>query len=88
MTPEELCQTLEKLFQPDTKVVADATATLKTYFKKVEALENLLLLMSTSENQNVRQISCVYLRKIIGKLWSNLNKDQQTTTKNLLVSRF
>ena len=42
MTPEELCQTLEKLFQPDTKVVAEATATLKTYFKKVEALENLL----------------------------------------------
>ena len=46
MTPEELCLILQKLFQPDTAVVADATKTLKQYFKNVEALENLLLLMS------------------------------------------
>lgn len=46
MTPDELCLILEKLFLPDTQVVAEATATLKTYFKEVEALENLLLLMS------------------------------------------
>lgn len=46
MTPDELCLVLQKLFQPDTAVVAEATATLKAYFKQVEALENLLLLMS------------------------------------------
>ena len=46
MTPDELCIVLEKLFQPDTQVVAEATKVLKEYFKQVEALENLLLLMS------------------------------------------
>ena len=40
--------------QPDTKVVAEATATLKAYFKQVEALENLLLLMSQNADQQVR----------------------------------
>jgi hypothetical protein len=46
MTPDDLCLVLQKLFQPDTAIVAEATATLKVYFKEVEALENLLLLMS------------------------------------------
>ena len=46
MTPEELCHILSQLFQPDTEVVKQATNTLKVYFKEVEALENMLLLMS------------------------------------------
>ena len=54
MTPDELCLILQKLFQPDTAVVAEATSTLKTYFKNVEALENLLLLMSQNADQQVR----------------------------------
>lgn len=33
MTPDELCQLLQNLMQPDTKVVAEATSTLKAYFK-------------------------------------------------------
>ena len=51
-------------------------------------MENLLLLMSQNQDQQVRQVSCVYLRKIITKLWPNLTKDQQATTKNLLIDRF
>lgn len=46
MTPDELCQLLSQLMQPDTKIVAEATAALKAYFKQVEAMENLLILMS------------------------------------------
>ena len=88
MTPEELCTILSQLFQPDTQVVKQATETLKVYFKQVEALENLLLLMSQNPDQQVRQISCVYLRKIITRLWPNLNADQQLATKNLLLTRF
>jgi hypothetical protein len=61
---------------------------LKAYFKQVEALENLLLLMSQNPEQNVRQISCVYLRKIITKLWPNLTADQQKVCKDLLLTRF
>lgn len=54
MKPEELCQLLSQLMQPDTKAVAEATVTLKAYFKKVEAMENLLVLMSQNEDQQVR----------------------------------
>jgi hypothetical protein len=51
MTPDELCQLLQSLMQPDTKIVAEATTTLKAYFKEVEAVENLLVLMSQNPNQ-------------------------------------
>lgn len=44
--------------------------------------------MSQNENQQVRQMSCVYIRKIITKLWMNMTADQQITTKNLLLQRF
>jgi len=88
MTPEELCATLSLLFQPDTQVIKQATTTLKAYFKQVEALENLLLLMSQNPDQQVRQVSCVYLRKIVNKIWPQLTADQQTTTKTLLLTSF
>ena len=65
-----------------------ATAILKDYFKNIKALENLLILMSTSEDQNIRQISCVYLRKIIGNLWLHLNEEDREKTKKLLLQRF
>lgn len=79
---------LSGLFQPDTNVVKQATQILKSYFKKVQALENLLILMSTSPDTNIRQVSCVYLRKIITNLWASLNAENQQQTKNLLLQRF
>jgi hypothetical protein len=88
MTPEELSQILKQLLQPDTQIVKQATDTLKVYFKQVEALENLLQLMAGNPDQQVRQISCVYLRKIVTKLWPNLSPDQQKITKDLLLTRF
>jgi hypothetical protein len=36
----------------------------------------------------VRQVSCIYLRKIIGNLWLHLAKDNQQRTKELLLERF
>lgn len=44
--------------------------------------------MATSPEQNIRQVSCIYLRKIIGNLWMNLAKENQEKTKQLLFSRF
>lgn len=44
--------------------------------------------MSTSPDQNIRQVSCIYLRKIIGNLWMNLAKENQEKTKVLLLTRF
>ena len=88
MTPDELCQLLSQLMQPDTTIVQQATATLKAYFKEVESLENLLLLMRDNADPRVRQISCVYLRKIVTNLWMKLNEDQRTTSKTVLLQQF
>ena len=44
--------------------------------------------MATHENAQVRQVSCVYLRKLAPKLWMNLPADDQTKTKALLLERF
>lgn len=88
LNAESLAQLLSQLFQPDTAVVKQATTLLKQYFKRVQALENLLILMATSADQNVRQISCVYLRKIITSLWMNLPAEDQAKTKGLLLQRF
>ena len=51
MTPDELCLLRQNLFQPDTAIIKAATETLKAYFKNVEALENLLILMSSHPDQ-------------------------------------
>jgi len=72
ITTESLSQYLSCLFRPDTEVVKESTRVLKQYFKRVQALENLLILMASSPDQNVRQVSCVYLRKIITNLWLKL----------------
>lgn len=44
--------------------------------------------MASSENPQIRQVSCVYLRKIIGNLWLLLPKPDQEKTKVLLLQRF
>ena len=88
LTTDGLAQLLSQLFQPDTEIVKKATTLLKQYFKSVQALENLLILMATHENAQVRQVSCVYLRKLASKLWMNLPADDQTKTKALLLERF
>ncbi len=48
ITPQDLSNILSQLFMPSTDIVKQATALLKEYFKKINALENLLILMSTS----------------------------------------
>lgn len=49
-TPDELASVLAALFQPNTETVKQATATLRQYFKQVQALENLLVLMASSSD--------------------------------------
>ena len=44
--------------------------------------------MASSENQIVRQLATVYLRKMICKHWMSLQQPSQVTTKNLLLERF
>ena len=61
---------------------------LKHYFKQVEALSNLLYLMQGSPQYEIRQMSCVYLRKVITNLWSHLSADDQNKAKFLLLDQY
>lgn len=51
-------------------------------------MENLLILMSSHSEQSIRQVSCIYLRKIVGNLWMQLPPEAQAKTKQLLLQRF
>ena len=44
--------------------------------------------MSSHADQAIRQLSCVYLRKLITKHWMLLPEADQQKTKNLLLERF
>ena len=44
--------------------------------------------MSTHDDQAIRQLATIYLRKTIGKLFMQLPEADQGTTKNLLLERF
>ena len=44
--------------------------------------------MSTHEDAVIRQLASVYLRKLVGKHWTNLAEEDQGRTKNLLLERF
>lgn len=48
ISPDELARILSQLFQPNTDIIKQATAILKEYFKRISALENLLILMATN----------------------------------------
>ena len=88
VTSDQLSTLLLQMLQPDTQKVKETTAVLKEYFKTTPALENLLILLATSQDTNVRQMSCVFLRKIIGNLWHQLQADPKAKTKELLLERF
>lgn len=68
-TPEQLQELLSALTCPDTMKIKQATGMLKPYFKCVQALSNLLYLMSFAQEPTIRQLACVYLRKVITTLW-------------------
>ena len=76
------------MYQPDTKIVQEATAILKEYFKSVFAVKNLFLLATMNEDAQVRQAACIYLRKIIGKLWMKVPVVDQPKIKEHLLERF
>ena len=44
--------------------------------------------MANSQDQNIRLMSCVYLRKIVAALWFKLPENAQGVTKTLLLQRY
>lgn len=72
----------------DSAAVQESTAALLEVFKNPECIKYLLELMIGDEDQSMRQISCVYLRIYLPKLWCNMDADTQAKIKTALLERF
>ena len=67
-----LVQLISDSQQPNTEVVAKATEQLKVILKNVNSILVLMEIIHGDTNPNIKQGACVFLRKNIAKLWSNL----------------
>ncbi|BEJ16224.1 hypothetical protein CspHIS471_0508290 [Cutaneotrichosporon sp. HIS471] len=72
---QNLHQLLEGTIAPDTNVIKQATTQLNTqYYKNAECIPALYEIAASSQNQAIRQLAAVELRKRVntgnGKLWS------------------
>lgn len=86
---EILKQHLHVILKPiDTHAVNQSSDVLQQTFKNPECVPLLMQLMITEEEQGMRQIACIYLRKFLSKLWVNLSKEIQENVKTALIERF
>lgn len=68
---------LNTILRPvDTEEVQKSSEILQEIFTRPECVGLLMSLLINDEEQNMRQIACVYLRSYINKLWPKL--DNQT----------
>ena len=80
---------LANIIKPiDTNAVQTSTTALIEVFKNPEWIKYLLELLITDDDQSIRQISCVYLRSYLPKLWCNLDKEIQEKIKIALLDSF
>ncbi|EIW66019.1 importin beta-4 subunit [Tremella mesenterica] len=89
---QNLHQLLEASLVTDTNVVKRATAQLNTqFYKKAHCIPALYEISATSQNQGVRQLAAVELRKRIsagdGKLWKKINPTLRNQIKESLLAR-
>lgn len=72
----------------DSDAVQKSTEVLQQIFTKPECIPLLMNLMISSDEQNLRQIACVYLRSNLTKLWPQLDKETQENVKTVLLQRY
>lgn len=72
----------------DSQAVQHSSEILQEIFKHSECIKLLMQLMITDEDQSMRQIACIYLRRFLSKLWGNLDNETQENVKTALLERF
>ena len=86
---ETLKQHLNVILKPiDTQAVTESTNLLIESFKNPQCVPLLMQIMMTEEEQGLRQIACVYLRRFLTKLWCNLEVQVKNDVKVALIERF
>jgi hypothetical protein len=86
---ETLKAHLNVILKPiDTNAVQVSTEILTQSFKSAECVPLLMQLMINEEDQSMRQIACIYLRRFLSKLWGKLDKQTCNGVKEALIDRF
>ncbi|ORY33044.1 putative importin beta-4 subunit [Naematelia encephala] len=89
---QTLHQLLEATIAPDTNVIKAATTQLNTqFYKNATCVPALYEIAATSQNQAIRQLAAVELRKRIssgdGRMWKKTNVAIRQSLKDGLLSR-
>ncbi|KAL9077271.1 MAG: hypothetical protein Q9157_003436 [Trypethelium eluteriae] len=86
MNEDQFVQLLESLLQPDTERVKAATATLnKEYYTSPTALGYLLHILTTNQNDQIKQLAAVESRKLVHKHWAAIPAEQRSQIRSRLL---
>ena len=88
ISSENLRFLLKCILSPNTKTVNGATKLLKRYFEKPESMNILLEELRSNEDQGIRLLSALCLRRKLTQHWVSVNKAGQIAIKNLLLELF
>ena len=85
----QLLECLTAIGGSDTAAIRQATSTLKQHFKNPESMPQLLELSQSGEvHPYIRQLSLIFLRQFLIKLWSAYDAPTQKTFKDLMLQHY
>lgn len=82
----ELEGILAQLLLPDNTVIQAAQAQLKQLFKRPDAVIALVNVLTTSQNEGVRQMAATVLRQRVTKSWMRIPAETKAMVKQTLVA--
>ncbi|CAH3171023.1 unnamed protein product [Porites lobata] len=78
-------EVLQKLLIPDNTVIQQATAQLREAFKNPAVVPDLVTVLGSSQNPQVRQYAAVLLRRRVVKQWTKLTPEVHTMLRESLL---
>ncbi|XP_063678684.1 importin-4-like [Bolinopsis microptera] len=81
----QLEQIIAQLLVPDSNAIQAATVKLKEFSKDPAIVPALCQILSTSENNTIRQYAATILRQKIERIWSKLDNDLKNGIKTICL---
>ncbi|XP_023661748.2 importin-4 isoform X1 [Paramormyrops kingsleyae] len=85
---EKLEAILSRLAEPDSSAVQQATAQLKVAFRDPSVIPALCVLMTNSQNEQIRQSAAVMLRLRVTKHWRKISTEHRERLKAEVLRAF
>ncbi|XP_019849477.1 PREDICTED: importin-4-like [Amphimedon queenslandica] len=85
ITASDMERLFSLLLSPDTEVIRQATAELRSIYKNPSLLNSLCHVMLHSEDPHIRQLSAVVLRKKLVQTWRRLSVEDRESLKNIFI---